>query len=160
MRVGLIGFGGMGRVVCRELLGHKSEAKIEIVGVIVSADDYQQAKQENELDIPLLDGFQSLLDQEPDVIAECAGHEAVRQYGNDVLAAGIDLVIISTGVLAEQALYQQLGETARLNDSCVFSCRRGAVGGIDALTAARIAGLHKVTYRGRKTGKRLARNFG
>ncbi len=149
MRVGIIGFGGMGKVVCRELLEHQSDGKIEIAGVIVSAEDYQQAKQQNTMNIPLLRNFQDLLDQEPEVIAECAGHDAVRQYGNDVLAKGISLIVISIGVLADEALYRQLSETAKLNNTSVH-LPAGAVGGIDALTAARIAGLHKVTYRGRK----------
>ncbi|NKB39200.1 MAG: aspartate dehydrogenase [Gammaproteobacteria bacterium] len=149
MRVGIIGFGGMGRVVCRVLLEQGHDANIEIAGVIVSAEDYKEAEKYNTMNIPLLDSFEDLMRQKPDVIAECAGHDAVRQYGHEVLSAGISLLVISIGALAEESLYEQLRETAKLNDASVY-LPAGAVGGIDALTAARLAGLQKVTYRGRK----------
>ena len=90
MRTGLIGLGGMGKRVVSELQSRASDTSMEIVGAIVAPEDLQQARQNNKLDVPLLDDFEALMSRQPDVIAECAGHEAVKQYAEKVLAASID----------------------------------------------------------------------
>ena len=42
-----------------------------------------------------------LLASGPELVVECASHGAFRQYAEPVLAAGIDLIAVSVGVLAE-----------------------------------------------------------
>ena len=61
----------------------------------------------------------------------------------------MDFLVISIGVLADAGLYANLvaaAETGR--GSSVLAA--GAVAGADALAAARVGGLHKVTYTSRK----------
>lgn len=149
MRIGLIGLGGMGKVIVRSLQNDESASTNEIVGAIVAPEDLLQARWENKFDVPVLDNFQALLALKPDVIAECAGHMAVREYGEQILLAGIKLVVISIGVLADKELYERLHAAARSGHTSMF-LPAGAVGGIDALTAARLAGLNHVTYKARK----------
>ncbi len=149
MRIGLIGLGGMGKVVVAELQKAKTGSVIEVVGAIVAPEDLTDARQTNKFDVPVLDNFQALIALQPEVIAECAGHAAVRQYGEQILGAGIPFVVISTGVLADKALYERLSEAAKRNNVKML-LPAGAVGGIDALGAAQLAGLLKVTYKARK----------
>lgn len=90
-----------------------------------------------------------LLDAKPDVVAECAGHGALAAFGSAVLGHGLDLVVASVGALADPTLFDQLREAALSSGAqCVVPA--GAVGGIDALAAARLSGLKAVTYSGRK----------
>lgn len=66
-----------------------------------------------------------------DVIVECAGIVACRQYGPSVIAAGRTLVAVSIGALADPALREALtggAGTLRLSP--------GAIGGLDVLAAA------------------------
>lgn len=91
----------------------------------------------------------ALLTGAPDLVAECAGHAAVRQHGAAVLEGGCDLVVISTGALADDALRSALEAAARRGDARLI-LSAGAVGGVDALVAARLSGLEEVTYTGRK----------
>ena len=84
MRIGLIGLGGMGKVVVAELHKANTDSVIEIVGAIVAPEDLSDARQTNKFDVPVLDDFQALMALQPEVIAECAGHAAVRQYGEHV----------------------------------------------------------------------------
>lgn len=91
----------------------------------------------------------TLLAARPDVVVECAGHGAVAAYGAAVLASGADLVVASVGALAEADLAAALAAAARKSGAqCVVPA--GAIGGIDALGAARLSGLTSVAYTGTK----------
>jgi aspartate dehydrogenase len=91
----------------------------------------------------------ALLATSPELVVECAGHSAVRDYGEAVLGSGRDLVVISVGALADDGLREALmAAAARQGGRLVLPA--GAVGGIDALRAARLSGLAAVHYTGRK----------
>jgi aspartate dehydrogenase len=91
----------------------------------------------------------ALLADAPDAIVECAGHSAIRQHGEAVLGGGCDFIVISVGALADDALRATLLSAAeRYGARLVLPA--GAVGGLDALGAARLSGLRTVTYTGRK----------
>lgn len=85
----------------------------------------------------------------PELVVECAGQMAVRQYGREILRAGIDLLVVSTGVFADDAFRLQ-AEAAASAGRAKLIVSSGAIGGIDVLGAARLSGLREVTYIGRK----------
>lgn len=85
----------------------------------------------------------------PDAVFDCAGHGALRQHGEQVLRAGIDLVSVSSGALADQAFFDKLMSAAR-DGGAQLKVVSGAIGALDALSAASIGGLDSVVYRGRK----------
>ena len=80
---------------------------------------------------------------------ECAGHEALTQHVLPALARGIECAVLSVGALAEIGLPERLADAATQGGTQVHLLS-GAIGGIEALAAARIAGLSEVTYTGRK----------
>jgi len=85
----------------------------------------------------------------PEFAVECAGHQAVRAHGAALLERGIDLGIVSIGALAEPGLLEGLEQAAR-SGGAQLELFAGAVGGIDALTAAKAGHLDRVVYAGRK----------
>lgn len=85
----------------------------------------------------------------PQVVAECAGHVAVAEYGPLVLAAGADLIVASVGALADAELAERLQAAATASNGQLV-VPSGAIGGIDILGAARLSGLTSVDYTGRK----------
>jgi aspartate dehydrogenase len=94
----------------------------------------------------------ALLDDRLDVVAECASHSAVRDYGPTILASGCELIVISIGALADEGLTRILESSAKKGCSrLVFPA--GAVGGVDALSASRLSGVQEVFYTGRKPPK-------
>ncbi len=93
-----------------------------------------------------------LLSLRPDCVAEAAGHEALRSAGAACLRAGADLVVTSVGALADDALRQALDAAAAMGGAA-YSPIAGAIGGMDILAAARLAGIESVTYTGRKPPK-------
>lgn len=87
-----------------------------------------------------------LLAARPDLVVECAGHEAVRLHGAAVLRAGIPLMIVSIGVLADRVIEAEL-RAAEAEGGARLILPAGAIGGMDALAAAKLGGLERVTYR-------------
>lgn len=91
----------------------------------------------------------ALIAAKPDLAVECATHAAVREAVPPLLAAGIDVVIVSIGALGDPAILAALEAAARRGGARATAVS-GAIGGLDALRAAALAGLDSVTYVGRK----------
>lgn len=140
--IGLIGYGGIAKTVLSKLKDEVDDESV-VTGILVRAIHAQAD------DLPFVTDVSELLRRGPRVVVECAGHEAVSRYGAEVLEAGVDLVLVSTGALADADVYDRLQGAAREGRSRLI-LPAGAVGGVDALVSARLAGLHSVTYRGRK----------
>ena len=102
-RLGVIGCGGIADVVLTTL-AKELPAPLDRLSLLVPAQFTAQAQ-------ALLDRVGSklaqkcsvhtdiagLLASKPDVVAECASHVAVRDYGETILKSGCDLVVISIG---------------------------------------------------------------
>ena len=156
--LGVIGCGGIADVVLTTLAKELS-APLDQVSVLVPPQFAAQAQ-------ALLDRIGSKLTQtssvhsdvadlladKPDVVAECASHVAVRDYGEAILKSGCDLVVISIGSLSNEGLYNRLVAAAKAGGARLV-LPSGAIGGIDALAAARLSGLESVVYTGRKPPK-------
>ena len=85
----------------------------------------------------------------PDLVVECAGHAAIEQHVLPALARGIPCLVTSVGALSAPGMVQRLEQAARQGKTQV-QLLSGAIGGIDALSAARVGGLESVVYTGRK----------
>jgi aspartate dehydrogenase len=145
MRLGLIGFGGIGRIVASILRDDP-----DVVFVVVAARERQREEIRDLLGaVTVVTAADRLIEARPDVVVECAGHEAFRAYAEPVLAAGIQLVALSIGVLADREYRERVVNAAYMGGG-VLEIPAGAIGGIDVLSAARHAGLTRVTYTTRK----------
>ncbi len=85
----------------------------------------------------------------PDLLVECAGHSAIEQHVLPALARGIPCVVASVGALSAPGMVERLEDAARRGGTQV-QLLSGAIGGIDALAAAKVGGLDAVVYTGRK----------
>ncbi len=88
-------------------------------------------------------------DDRPDLLLECAGHAAITAHVLPALARGIPCIVASVGALTAPGMVQELDLAARRGGTQV-QLLSGAIGGIDALSAARVGGLDWVRYTGRK----------
>lgn len=88
----------------------------------------------------------------PRLAVECAGHDVVATLAPQLLRDGTDVIVTSVGALGELALRQALDQAAATGQARVITVS-GAIGGLDALSAACIQGPVSVTYKGRKPAK-------
>ncbi len=138
----LIGWGAIGRLVIDRL---GKEATMTALVRPGRAEAARAALPGEAVVVESLDALTVL----PPLVVECGGHGAVREHGAAVLSRGAELVVVSTGALADPALFEALKAAAEQGGGRL-SLVSGAVGGIDALAAAREGGLSKVVYTGRK----------
>jgi aspartate dehydrogenase len=141
----LIGYGAIGRLVLDRVAGdpdlrvthllERSSRKAELakalggrVGVLADLGEMSEL---------------------PDCAIECAGHGAVRDYVVPLLERGVSVALVSVGALAQPELPEVLEAAARRGGS-QLTLVSGAIGGLDALAAARVGGLDEVIYTGRK----------
>jgi aspartate dehydrogenase len=148
LRVALIGFGAIGAELYRIL--QATPEQVHVCGVLVSTRTASHTLPAGSDTVPVRwHNLADLLRSAPDLVVECAGHQAVDAYGEQVLSAGCDLLLVSVGALADAARYDRLHQAAQRGGRQVLLAS-GAIGGLDILGAARRAGLEFVQYRARK----------
>ncbi|MFJ2772356.1 aspartate dehydrogenase domain-containing protein [Streptomyces sp. NPDC087300] len=126
-KVGLVGWGAIGRVVGTALVEHRVPGA-ELACVVDNRPLGGTAP------APQLT-FDEALDR-CDLIVEAAGQGVVREWGERVLSSGTDLLIASTGALTDEELAERL--LAAGPGRVYFT--GGAVGGLDLLQAVRSLG--------------------
>lgn len=149
MRVGLIGLGAIGQAVLGLIKQHAAD-DIEVVAVLVRDSSRPRPAQSPKV----VTAVDALLAERPEVVVEAGGHAALRAYGPAILRARCDLIMVSIGALAEPGLVEELTTAAR-NGGVQAKMVSGAVGGLDALAAATLGGLTRVTHTTRKPATAL-----
>ncbi len=146
LNVGLIGFGGIGREVVGYLAAASRRARVATV--IVRSGRIEAVRSMLPEEVEIVDSLDAV-STNPGLIAECAGHEAVAAYGPAILRRGTDFLAVSIGALADERLRARLEAAAEAGGAKLI-LPAGAVAGLDALAAARVGGLDRVTYMSRK----------
>jgi aspartate dehydrogenase len=139
--VTLIGFGAIGRTLFARMADHPSVRITHIVVPEAFVADARAAAGRATVCTSVPPETQLLL--------ECAGHSALTDHVLPALERGIECAVLSIGALSESGLPEKLAEAAARGKTQVHLLS-GAIGGVDAIAAARIAGLDSVTYTGRK----------
>ena len=141
-RFAVVGFGAITEEVvrCLESLGELDA----LLGVLVRPARMADARQRAGGRFAVAGSIEALLGLRPEVVAECAGHGAMRELGPGILAHGTDLLCASVGVLADRSFAAEITRAARHPARLLIPS--GAIAGIDGLLAARTAGLQRVTY--------------
>lgn len=146
LKIGLIGWGAIARALAghlaRHLAGEANHARI----VAVAVRDTTRER-------PALPPGARLL-RDPAELAECgaalvieaAGRDSVAPWGRAALATGADFAVSSVSAFADAALLRELTRQAQAHGPKLL-LPPGALGGIDALRAARHMGLAEVEHR-------------
>lgn len=145
--VALIGYGAIAHMVVEELA--KDASEVRVGAVLVREDRFETARRELPEPIEVVTTVSELLANRPDLVVECAGQGAVREYGDSVLTVGVDLMVIATGAFADAKLLDDLTRGAKRAGARLL-LPSGAIAGIDGLTALRVGGLDRVHYTSAK----------
>lgn len=141
-RTAIIGYGAISTELFAILEGLCAGDRI--TGVLELPERIPDVRRATSNRIPVVETLDALLDTRPDIVVECAGQRAVKEFGAAVLRAKIDFMIASVGALAEPDLASSFLEAARLGARLLIPS--GAIAGVDGLLAARTAGLASVSY--------------
>jgi aspartate dehydrogenase len=82
-------------------------------------------------------------------VLECAGHEAVCDHAERVLATGADLLVTSVGAFADDALFARVRRAAE-TAGCRLILPSAGIGALDILSAGAVGGLDEVVVTVRK----------
>lgn len=143
MRVGIIGGGAIARLLVQQI-DRGSVAGAQVVAIAGRSAASRGVKLAAACGGRFVTDPDGLIDARPEVVVEAAGHEAVRGFGEALLAKGISIIVLSGGALCDDALRERLERAASASGSVLY-VPSGGIGGLDALKAACAAGVDEVT---------------
>lgn len=91
------------------------------------------------------------------LVVEAASQDAARYYVPLALSAGVDVLLMSVGVFQDEEFQTDVFRLAKRKNARVY-IPSGAIAGIDALSAAAIAGIDEVTLTTTKPPSAFASN--
>jgi aspartate dehydrogenase len=140
--IAVIGYGAVARYLAA------AQGPEFVVGAVIARPGRDAAAQDVFGDVPVVSTGGDL-PKGLEVVVDCAGHEGLRAHGAAALAAGLPVITVSVGALADAGLQQELTAAALAGDTRLYLAS-GAIGALDALSAASVGALHEVRYVGRK----------
>ena len=145
MRVALLGGGTIARLVLEHARGGGVPG-IDFVGLAGRTPSSRGAGLAREFGIPYVVGRPALLALRPHAVVEAASHDAVREHLVALLEAGVGVVVLSAGALADDELRRR-AEQAAARAGALFFVPSGGIGGLDALKTACLGGVDEVSIQ-------------
>lgn len=142
----LVGFGAVGQAICHSTLTRTHS----VIAVVVVRTDKIASTQAQLTALGL--AHITVTDTVPPnatLLLECAGHRALLTHVLPALLRGVPCAVLSVGALTDDDLAAQLEQAAKTGCTQLHLLE-GAIGGIDAIAAAKQGGLTAVHYTGRK----------
>ncbi len=156
--IGLLGCGSIGSSLANSIV----TKSINGASLLVLFDqDIEKARElSTQLgNIPFTDSFHDFIGtKDLSMVVEAASQQAIFDYGNLIVASGKNLLMMSTGALLSENLFADLNRASQTTGVSIYA-PSGAVGGIDAIKAAK-DGLQSVTLTTRKPPRSLSDTSG
>ena len=145
MRVALLGGGTIGRLVI-EKVRQGALPGIEIVVLAGRSAQSPAASLAREFAIPYVLERQEIIAARPDAVLEAASHAAIKEHLVPLLQAGINVIVLSAGALADDAL-RLAAEAASQKSRALLYVPSGGIGGLDALKTACLGGVEEASIQ-------------
>jgi len=145
-KVGIIGCGAIGTLIAEAV----ENGIVKCDGLILYDYNNEKADQlAKSLTIPVkvVRSLDEMIKLKPSAIAEAASQQAAKEYVSRILKENIELIVMSVGAL--------LDLDARSSKIHIPS---GAIGGLDAIASAALAGIGEVVLTTRKNPRVLDMN--
>ncbi len=145
IKIALIGYGAIASYA-NEMLSKNPD--IIICQAICPAGKNSDAAKVLGSEVQIINHSDDLTD-DITLVVDCAGHEALASHGPAILRRGFKMITVSNGALANPDVAIALSDAAR-DGKTSLKLSAGAIGAMDALSAASVGGLDKVVYTGCK----------
>lgn len=142
-KVGIIGCGAIGTVIGKAVERGIVECD-ELVLYDRNMEKAEKLKKSLHFPVTVVKSLEELIELKPLVIVEAASQQAVRDYINKILVENIELIVMSVGALLDLDL-----------KSKKIHIPSGAIGCLDAISSAALAGVDEVILTSRKNPKAL-----
>lgn len=142
-RVGIIGCGAMGSLIA-EAVDQQIVQCEELILLDSSREKAQHLQESLKTSAVAVTNLDEMLNLHPTVIIEAASQEAVREYLGKIVENNIDVIVMSVGALLSSKLKSRKIHTTS-----------GAIGGLDAISNAELAGIDEIVLTTRKHPKTL-----
>lgn len=142
-QVGIIGCGAIGTLIADAV----RKRIVQCDGLIVydfKIDCAQKIRNSMSFPVIVVESVEDMIRHKPSVIVEAASQQAVRDYYERILSSGVDLIVMSVGALLDLNL-----EKGKVH------VPSGAIGGLDAVKSASLAGIECVLLTSRKNPRAL-----
>jgi aspartate dehydrogenase len=148
-KVGIIGYGTIGEDVAKAIRQGEAGA-VQLKAILVR--EKSRFQDLTIADCLITDNEDEFFHAGLDFVIECAGHEAVRRYGEKALQLGADLLLVSIGAFADESLQRLLREKAEQCGRKII-VPSAAIGGLDRIAAGSVGPMEEVTLVTRKPPK-------
>jgi aspartate dehydrogenase len=147
-RVGLIGFGAIGRSIV-DLWTSLPVPAYTLAAVCVRPAQVQGARSTLPAETLVCESVDQLLSTQVDCVIEAAGQQAVLTQGDAILRSGCSLYMLSVGSLAHDEVRAALMKAALAGNSHIL-IPSGALAGFDGLLTLTCDSLRSVKYTSTK----------
>ncbi|MFS0820363.1 aspartate dehydrogenase [Bacillus sp. 1P02SD] len=152
MNIGVIGAGAIATFLLKEVNQNQHE-NLRIKNILVRNKEKYEGLESN-FGVKLFTDLQAFLDSEIDIVVEAANIHAVKTLLPSVIKKK-DVVLISVGALADEALLTELSNLVKEYKNVVH-LPSGAIGGLDLLQNAHALGtVSSVSLTTRKPARSL-----
>lgn len=136
--IGIIGCGAIGTLIAEAV--QKGILPCDKL-ILFDIDLSRAEKLESKLGVPttLTTNVDEMIKLKPTVIVEAASQQAAKDYTRKIIAGDVDLVVMSVGALLDMD-----------TKSHKIHVSSGAIGGLDAISSANLAGVEEVVLTTRK----------
>lgn len=140
MNICVIGCGAIGTAIARAV---ESIPNIENVYLTDRSQECATLLQDKLTKVQYIPDIVPIID-DIRLVVEAASQDAARYYIPLALSAGVDVLLMSVGVLHDEPFRDDIYRLAKRKGGKIY-IPSGAVGGIDALSAARLEDIDEVT---------------
>jgi aspartate dehydrogenase len=142
-KVGIIGCGAIGTLIAKAV--DRSIVKCDEL-ILYDSLSERAGKLGRVLhtSVTIASSLDEMIRLKPAVIVEAASQQAARDYIGKIVTANIDLIVMSVGALLELDVKRDR-----------IHVPSGAIGGLDALSSAKLAGIEEIILTTRKSPKIL-----
>lgn len=144
--MGIIGCGAIGTLIAKAIDNKIVECDSVILYDVI-AERAEKLGRMLSIEKVVVKSVDEMIKLKPTIIVEAASQQAVKEYVNKILKHKIHLIVLSVGALLSLNV-----------KSDKIHIPSGAIGGLDAISAAALAGIDEALLITRKNPRSLGRN--